>query len=521
MYNRSTQISLLNELLVKELKENYIFASNQFQIYSFDENLPESVESLTKAAGKTLFRKHALAFALRKDGSFLYFSNKDFPLGKFTDTEALKFLIDNTEKGISEGSFNFRIDGYEFLGVYKYHSDWDAYLIRAEDEDSFYAESRKIFRKIIIFIIGVTLFSMIIGIWVFKRLLRYIDYITQQIMKMQENQELSIVDLKGAPNDDITYLGASFNQLSSSITTLMGIFRKFVTDDIAKKAYEEKQIRLEGAKSELAILFSDIKGFTFMTETLGNDIINLLNLHYDQAIRYVAEDNGVVASIIGDALLAVYGTMGDNENKSLQAIHSAYSIQDVAMRLRRNMQAKKENIVGRKGALTSRQEKVYKAVLIEVGVGIDKGEVFYGNIGSYVRMTNTVIGDNVNSASRLEGLTRIYKIPVIVSDSVREEAEADSANLYYFLEIDQVQVKGKTYGKRIFWPIKKEVIDPDMENSINKFKQGLQLYYDGEWDEALPLMKAVGLPLAEVFIERMLPGQIPSDWSGVWAMTSK
>jgi len=92
----------------------------------------------------------------------------------------------------------------------------------------------------------------------------------------------------------------------------MTIFRTFVTQDLVQRAYKEGEIRLEGSQQELTILFSDIKGFTYMTETLGNDIINLLNLHYDQAIREIHSHNGIVGSIIGDALLAsTYLDQGD------------------------------------------------------------------------------------------------------------------------------------------------------------------------------------------------------------------
>ena len=102
------------------------------------------------------------------------------------------------------------------------------------------------------------------------------------------------------------------------------------------------------------------------------------------------------------------------------------------------------------------------------GVGIDGGQVFYGTLGSYVRMTNTVIGDNVNAASRLEGLTRVYKIPVICSKFVMEDIKNNVADHgIEFHEIDTVQVKGKTTGKKVFWPITNELYTDDLKNQMD------------------------------------------------------
>ena len=362
---------------------------------------------------------------------------------------------------------------------------------------------------------------MLVGVYLNSYILRYVRVITSSIMQMQQQQQIGLVDLKGAPNDDVTYLGVAFNSLASTINNLVTIFRKFVVRDLAAKAYKEGEVRLEGEKRELAILFTDIKSFTHMTETLGTDIIKLLNMHYSRAIRSIHEHHGDVGSIIGDALLALFGHLDNGHGgKSLQAIRVAYAIQEVAASLRMEMNGRREQIVQERGALTEAEEKVYRAVMLEVGVGIDGGEVFYGTIGSADRMTATVIGDNVNSASRLEGLTRLYRVPVIVSEYVKSEVERGGAE-FRFLELDTVQVKGKTSGVKIYWPIAAAPLSPDLSAAIDAFRNGLQLYYAGEWKKAQRLFKESGLPVAEVFVQRTTNTTCPKEWNGIWTMREK
>jgi class 3 adenylate cyclase len=182
---------------------------------------------------------------------------------------------------------------------------------------------------------------------------------------------MELIDLENAPNDEVTYLGTSFNALSSSINNLMVIFKTFVTQDVVNRAYQEREIRLEGTQKELTILFSDIKGFTFMTETLGNDIIALLNIHYDGAIRRIHSHNRGIH--YWGALLTIYGTLTEGAVKSLDALLSAYEIQSIAQSLRDAMTERKEVIEKERGGLSPAEMRVYKAVMLEVGVGIDGG----------------------------------------------------------------------------------------------------------------------------------------------------
>jgi len=524
MMNRSEIVRLGAELLTKELKELYIFSSNQYEIYIFDGDMPASKQALEAAASTNLRLSHSTAFGVSPTGEVKFFSLKeDQPSFKFDDLTFLDAWNQKRSQGVEDGEARFRLNGKSYFGYYKYHPSWELYLVRAEHEETFYSEIWGIFIRVGVIIILLTAAIAWLGIYLLKRIFKYVQVITESLLEMQRSQELHLINMEGASNDDITYLGMSFNSLSTTIKNLMNIFKKFVTKDVVQQAYRQRYVSLAGTQKELTILFSDIKGFTYMTETLGTDIINLLNLHYDRAIRLIQQNEGIIGSIIGDALLAVFGTLeGTEKQRSFLALKSAFHIQEVADQLRQAMAKKKEELLALKGELTPQEEAVFKAVLLEVGVGLDGGKVFYGRIGSYVHMTNTVIGDNVNSASRLEGLTRVYKVPIVVSDQIQREVMEVNSTQYYFQELDTVQVKGKTTGKKVFWPIEQAKLNDDLKTKLQMFQEGLRLYYEGDWHEAKKVFKKTDLPTVQIFMERIQAVKNPPlGWSGIWTMTTK
>ena len=393
------------------------------------------------------------------------------------------------------------------------------FIIRAENKSDLSKNTGRIVFVISIIIIVLTGFFIVIGFILLKREFRTVRQITHDLYEMQKRRQLELIDLSEAPNDDITYLAASFNSLSSSVNNLLGTFQKFVSKDVVAKAYTEQGISLEGKQRELTMLFSDIKSFTYRTETLGNDIIDVLNVHYNKVIHSVHENAGVVGSIIGDAILAIYGTLNSDFSKSYNSIRAAWDITHVTANLRQTMvERRKEIEKARK--LTESEERVFEAVLLDVGVGIDGGKVFYGNIGSNEHMANTVIGDNVNSASRLEGLTRVYHVPVIVSEYIKEEVEKETERFIFF-ELDTVQVKGKTEGKKVYFPLDCSEVSYDYIERYKVFEQGLSAYYKGDWKTARKYFKECELDVTQVFMERMGLKSAPANWSGIWTMTTK
>ncbi|WP_407398669.1 adenylate/guanylate cyclase domain-containing protein [Treponema sp.] len=567
MLSQRETIKKSNIVLVDKLVELYNVCNTQKEVEKYSKQTDACLAAIAEGAmaGFEEGERNSVAFGMDMNGAIMFFSspNKNLNWTEFSDKQTLSEInkpldernsfLDTMRKSLEEngaeireiedkisaerkameqtsiqGAFNFDSPEGKYNGVYKYHNEWRMYVIRANKTDD---AKREMYRVIIIIAaltICITAFFVYMGTKIFDGLLKNIGRFSNQMYDMQQNQVLVPLDIEGAPNDDITYLAANFNRLSSTINNLLHIFQKFVPENVVRKAHQQQEIKLEGRQRELTILFSDIKSFTFRTEVLGNDIIGLLNVHYDSVIKKVSEHNGIIGSIIGDAILASYGIEeGTLDNKSFGAIKSAWEITAVTAELRRKMSLRRQ-VMEQKKPLTEMEEKVYQAVMLDVGVGIDGGNVFYGNIGSSERMANTVIGDNVNSASRLEGLTRIYKVPVIVSEYIRDDAMQDpEAKIRYeFFELDTVQVKGKTEGVKIYIPIDKDCPASDWNYDVFKpkfeiFEKGLSAYYVGDWKTARAEFKKSELPCADVFLERMGLKSAPDGWSGIWTMTTK
>ena len=520
-------INLNNTIMVSQLKELYTTSSNQYQIYSYSGNREESIDAMCKVARTGFDNANSLALGVTNDGEieFLTDANELAVFPSF-DSNALMLLNQNKEKGIEEGSISFSSPYGDYFGVYKYQDDWGYYIIRAELRSDLEKSNYRIYGIISALIIIFTLLFVAAGYITINREFRSLRSFTDDLIEMQKKKKLELIDISKAPNDDVTYLAASFNSLSMQVSNLLDTFQKFVSKDIVAKAYAGRDVGLEGKQRDLAMLFSDVKSFTYRTETLGNDIIEVLNVHYNRVIHNVHENSGIVGSIIGDAILAIYGTLDSKRSKAYNAVISAWNITRATAELRQEMQGRREEIEKQR-KLTESEESVFQAVMVDVGVGVDGGKVFYGTIGRndfddprQSHMTNTVIGDTVNSASRLEGLTRIYHIPVVVSESIKDEVTAETAR-YKFIEIDTVQVKGKTKGKKIYFPFDTNEMDEALLEKYQKFEEGLKAYYDGDWKAARKIFKGLELDVTQVFLERMGIKSAPADWSGIWTMTTK
>jgi len=263
-----------------------------------------------------------------------------------------------------------------------------------------------------------------------------------------------------------------------------------------------------GSKENITILFSDIRSFTNISEQLDAErVVDMLNHYFSSMTDAIFEQQGTIDKFIGDAIMAFWGAPIKTENHAEKATLAAL---DMVERLK---------VVNQWLA-----EKNLQA--INIGIGIHTGDAILGNIGSENKLDYTIIGDNVNLASRIEGLTKQYGVTILIT----EETYKQLVTPIPCLTVDQVRVKGKNKPIKILHPLllPDRVDEQTLQQSIElaaASDQAFQHYLDQEWDNALQLLDH--LPddtLHNIMRQRCIDYQKSppeKNWDGVFTMTSK
>jgi len=318
-------------------------------------------------------------------------------------------------------------------------------------------------------------------------------------------------------NDEVGQLALAFNRMVEELRVkerIKDTFGKYVDPRIVAGLIEANPEEDHAERRVVTVFFSDIQGFTSISEQLtATAMVNLLNHYFAAATRCIRASNGIVDKYIGDAIMAFWSppfSPGDShaEAACLAALAQQEAIED----LKKDM----PNIVGLRR----------NAPNLVVRMGIATGEVVVGTIGSPVSKSFTVIGDTVNLASRLEGVNKIYRTRLIISDdTLRLAQHAVEAR-----ELDLIAVAGKTEPVRIHELICAigQMTPADAELG-EAFAKALAAYRARQWDDAERLFRhcLVLRPSdgpSAVFIERietLRREPPPQDWDGVWRFTHK
>lgn len=264
-----------------------------------------------------------------------------------------------------------------------------------------------------------------------------------------------------------------------------------------------------GQMERLTVLFSDVRGFTSISEKLKpNQVVELLNIHFTVMSEIIFQHDGTLDKFIGDAIMAFWGAPIRVEQHAEQAVRAAVEME-------RGLQEVNQQLAA----------NGYPSVAI--GIGLNTGDSILGNIGSQRKLDYTVIGDTVNIASRLEGLTKLYGQGTVISEYTHSELPAT----FPCAVLDLVRVKGKTRPLGIYTPLGLPEDDSQSLKQawlmVEQLNKAFSAYRAQRWDEAIALYHQ--LPshqdtLGQLFIARCTaykqngPGE---DWDGAYTMTSK
>ncbi|MCL1993459.1 MAG: response regulator [Spirochaetes bacterium] len=290
-----------------------------------------------------------------------------------------------------------------------------------------------------------------------------------------------------------------------------------VMDEIIKKSSSQAT---HGETRLVAVLFSDIRSFTTISEnTPAQELVEFLNGYFDLMGRQIISEGGNIDKFIGDAIMAIFGAPKTLENASTSAVRAALRM------------VKTLGTVDTSGIFLPQPG-------LGTGIGVNYGECVVGNIGFQNKLDYTVIGDTVNLAARLEGVTKYYSAPVIVSEFVYNVSKDD----FIFRKADSVRVKGKDRPVGLYtvyeaWQGEAEEGTPQSlvisRETLDQYNKGLKLYYMREWEtakqyfnNALEASRAAGKEdyLCELYLHRIADYQVnppPADWDTTTTMTEK
>jgi class 3 adenylate cyclase len=318
--------------------------------------------------------------------------------------------------------------------------------------------------------------------------------------------------------DEIGALGLSFNHMVEQLRLkerIKDTFGRYIDPRIVAELIADKsEVNTAGEKRLMTIFFSDIEGFTTMSEGLTPDaLVRVINAYLTLMSGPIRQHNGIIDKFIGDAIMAFWGppftTLQEHAHLACFAALEQY--------------ARLQELHDMMPTLLGIQRGLPR---IRIRIGIATGEVVVGNIGSDLSKNYTVMGDTVNLASRLEGANKQYGTRLILSETTWKMVRDVIATR----ELDALQVKGKTKPVRVFELLARQGdLDPALANVRAYFEQGLEAYRARQWPQALQAFEAALAVNPEdapsrLFIDRVKHFQASppgDDWDGVWHLTQK
>jgi adenylate cyclase len=289
---------------------------------------------------------------------------------------------------------------------------------------------------------------------------------------------------------------------------LAHLFGQYVPPELVEEmSLKMEEINLDGEMREMSVLFSDVRGFTTISESLEpKELTDYINAFLTPITKVIHDNRGTIDKYMGDAVMAFWGAPLEDDQHALHALNAAIGIVERMKSLRQEF-----------------SEKHWPEIY--VGVGVNTGHMNVGNKGSEFRVDYTILGDAVNLGSRLEGLTKIYGVDIITSEFTRHAVPE-----YEYRELDKVRVKGKDKPVAIYEPLGLlENISKDERKLLEQFHIGIKQFRAQNWDAAEREIFTLSQlepdrKIYKIYLDRIMfyrehpPGE---DWDGSFTHTSK
>ena len=384
-------------------------------------------------------------------------------------------------------------------------SKWEIIIVLPEDD--LISPLNELRKTGLIIALIFMLFSFVIIYFV-------INSITKPIIKLADETK----KISGFNLDNIESVNSSIkevdimNKALVSATTGLQSFKKYVPDSLVRQLIEMgQQVKLGGEESDLTIFFSDIAGFTAISEKMNPDeLMSHLSEYLEELSTIVMDHKGTIDKYIGDSIMAFWGAPVKQKNSPHLACKTAVDCQ------------KKLEILNREWLEAGKSP-------METRFGIHTGRTIVGNLGSHDRMNYTIIGNSTNLASRLEGTNKMYGTNIIISEDTYKLVSSQ----FFCRLLDCVSVKGQEKGYKIYELIDEcdADIDENRKEFCGQYEYGFQAYLNQDWDTAIkvfeqlkskfPNDKSVTLLSDRCLLYKENPEKLSADWDGTFSLKEK
>lgn len=306
--------------------------------------------------------------------------------------------------------------------------------------------------------------------------------------------------------ETLTLLSVRFWQEERQKRVLRRAFSRYVAPEVVARIAERGGDVFAGEEREVTLLFTDVRGFTSLSEKLRPEqVVALLNRYFTPMTACIRDNEGTLDKFIGDAIMAFWNAPLDVADHPARAVRTALRMQELLREL--NISLEKEF-----------------GVRLAIGAGVHTGAVYVGNMGSEDLLDYTCIGDNVNLASRLEGLCPKYGVGIVVSGDTARQCADD----LYFRPLDTIRVKGRTHSVDICTVLRPEEAAARREE-LDNAATALRAYRQGDFTGAERLFATLretcpaDAALYSLYAQRCraLAASPPANWDGIWTFDSK